>query len=63
MRELFSQDEVVYFSTAHDCEEKARYYLAHLDEAAVIAKAGQKRAHKDYEAQMITSEMLRKLLA
>lgn len=63
MKELFSSEEVVYFSSAQECEEKVRYYLAHLDEAAAIAKAGQKRAHKDYDAQMITSEMLRKLLA
>jgi len=63
MTELFSHDEVVYFSTEQDCEEKIRHYLAHPKEAAAIAKAGQKRAHKDYDAQMITSEMLRNLLA
>lgn len=63
MKEIFTPEEVVYFSSAQDCEEKVRYYLEHSDEAKTIAKAGQARAHKDYNAQVISSEMLRKILA
>ena len=63
MKEIFTPEEVVYFSSAQDCEEKVRYYLEHYEEAKIIAKAGQVRAHKDYDAQVISSEMLRKILA
>ena len=63
MKEIFTPDEVVYFSSAQDCEEKVRYYLEHYEEAKTIAKAGQVRAHRDYDAQVISSEMLRKILA
>lgn len=63
MKEIFTPEEVVYFSSAQDCEEKVRYYLEHYEEAKTIAKAGQVRAHRDYDAQVISSEMLRKILA
>lgn len=63
MKEIFTPEEVVYFSSAQDCEEKVRYYLKHYEEAKTIAKAGQVRAHRDYDAQVISSEMLRKILA
>ncbi len=63
MKELFTSDEVVYFDTPQDCENKIRYYLAHQDEAQKIAKAGQSRAHKDYNAKVITADMISKILA
>lgn len=62
MTELFSQDEVVYFSSVREFEEKIRHYLAHPEKAAKIAKAGQARAHKDYDARVITANMLAKHL-
>ena len=61
MQELFSSSEVVYFDTASDCEEKIRFYLAHPEEAQEIAKAGRRRAHRDYAASVITSDMIDKL--
>ena len=61
MKEIFTSKEVVYFSTAQDCEEKIRHYLAHPDEARKIAEAGQKRSHEDYDAKIITADMLRTL--
>lgn len=63
MEELFTTDEVVYFSSAADFEEKIRHYLAHPDEAKKIAKAGQIRAHKEYDAKVVTGEIIHKLLA
>jgi len=61
MEELFTTNEVVYFSSAADCEEKIRHYLAHPDEAQKIAKAGQMRAHKEYNNEVITADMLAKI--
>ena len=61
LEEIFSSDEVVYFDTVQDCEDKIRYYLAHTEEAIKIAKAGQKRAHSDYDAKVISSMMLKKI--
>ena len=63
MKELFTSDEVVYFDTLQDCEDKIRYYLTHQDKAQEIAKAGQKRAHEDYNSIAITTEMIKKILA
>ena len=61
INELFSADEIVYFDTPDDCEEKIRYYLAHKEEADEIAKAGQKRAHQAYDSEVISSDMLSKV--
>ena len=58
LTELFSQDECIYFSSLHDLDEKIRYYLAHPTEAQKIAKAGQKRSHMDYNAEVVTSNLL-----
>lgn len=63
LEEIFSSDEVVYFDTVHDCEDKIRHYLAYPEEAVEIAKAGQKRAHTDYDARLISSMMLKKIWA
>ena len=61
MDELFSHEEVVYFDTPADCEEKIRHYLAHPEAAEKIARAGQKRARSDYDAKRITGNMLEKI--
>ena len=62
LNELFSAEEVVYFKTAADCETKIRYYLAHPEEAEGIARAGQARAHRYYDAKVITNEMIVRVL-
>lgn len=62
LKEIFTSDEVVYFDTVQDCEDKIRYYLAYPEEAIKIAKAGQSRAHTDYDARVISSMMLKKIL-
>ena len=40
--------EVVTYSSARDCADKAEYYLAHPDEASTIAAAGQARTLRDH---------------
>lgn len=62
MKELFSRKEVVYFDGLADCTEKVRYYLEQPEEALKIAKAGQARAHKDYDARIVTADMIQKIL-
>lgn len=63
MEELFTSDEVVFFDTQADCEEKIRHYLATPEDAAKIARAGQKRAHRDYDTKVITADLINKTLA
>ena len=58
MQTIFSDEEVVYFSDMGDLKEKLLYYAAHPEEAALIAEAGHKRAHKDYESGVVTRQML-----
>ena len=40
--------EVIAYRDAGDCLEKVRYYLAHEDERAEIARAGQERTLRDH---------------
>lgn len=63
IEEVFSPDEVVYFDTRADCEEKIRHFLAHPAEAEKIAKAAQSRAHKDYDNKSVAADMLEKIYA
>jgi spore maturation protein CgeB len=58
MQAIFSDEEVVYFSDMGDLKEKLLYYAAHPEEAALIAEAGHKRAHKDYESSVVTKQIL-----
>jgi hypothetical protein len=62
MDQLFSRDEVVYFDSLQDFEEKIRYYLAHPDEARTIAQAGYKRAQKDYDCKVVTADLVEKVM-
>ena len=62
MDQLFSRDEVVYFDSLQDFEEKIRYYLAHPDEAKTIAQAGYKRAQKDYDCKVVTADLVEKVM-
>jgi spore maturation protein CgeB len=63
MDQLFSRDEVVYFDSLQDFEEKIRYYLVHPDEAKTIARAGYARAHKDYDCKVITASMVKQIFS
>lgn len=63
MTELFSAEEVIYFNTPAECEEKIRYYLSHPEEAKKIAIAGQRRAHADYDTKVVTANIIEKIWA
>jgi radical SAM superfamily enzyme YgiQ (UPF0313 family)/ubiquinone/menaquinone biosynthesis C-methylase UbiE len=55
LHELFEiGKEVVVYHSPEECIELVRYYLAHTDEAEIIAKAGQARTLRDhtYEKRM-----------
>lgn len=56
LHELFEiGKEIVAYSSKEEAEELVRYYLAHPDEAAKIAMAGQKRTLREhtYKARMV----------
>ena len=63
IEEIFSPEEVVYFDTPADCEEKIRHFLAHPAEAKKIAEAAQRRAHTDYDNKRVAADMLEKIFA
>ena len=60
---LFSQDEVVYFDSLQDFDEKMRHYLAHPDEAKTIAQEGHKRAQKDYDCKVVTATIVKQIFS
>ncbi len=53
LRELFSDEEMVYFRDLDDLLDKLRYYKANAAEAREIARRGRERAHRSYNAQRI----------
>lgn len=55
---LFSAQEVVYFDNVEDLASKVHYYVAHPEEARLIAQAGWQRTHSSYNAQRVTKFML-----
>ena len=63
IEEIFSTEEVVYFDTPADCEEKIRHFLNHPEEARKIAEAAQMRAHKEYDNKIISADMMEKIFA
>lgn len=63
MRDLFSEEEMVYFSDFEDLKKKIMHYQAHPDEGRRIAKAGHARAHRDYECQVVTAQMMDKIFS
>ena len=58
MRNLFSAEEMVYFSDLEDLKKKIMHYQAHPDEGRLIAEAGHARAHRDYECKAVTAQMI-----
>ena len=53
MRDLYREDEVVYFSDVDDLIAKARHYQQHDDERRRIAAAGHRRAHSAFNSMRI----------
>ena len=54
---------MVYFSDFEDLKKKIMHYQAHPDEGRRIAKAGHARAHRDYECQVVTAQMMDKIFS
>ena len=50
--------EIVTYQDAGDCRRLIEYYLAHPDERAAIAAAGQRRAHQDHTVSLRLAELL-----
>ena len=59
MRDIFSEKEMVYFSDFDDLEEKILHYKSHRNEANEIARAGQARALGNYDATIVTRNMMK----
>lgn len=55
---IFSNEEAVFFNGIEDAIEKAQYYLNHDSERIQIAKRGFKRASKEYNSEVIWSNLL-----
>ena len=53
LRQLFSEEEMVYFDDLDDLMDKLAYYKAHDDEAREIARRGRERAHRSYNARRV----------
>jgi len=57
--EIFSEDEMVYFSNLTELQSLARHYIANDDQRRQIAKAGWRRAHRDYDSAVIGQRMVK----
>lgn len=55
---LFSDDELVYYSTLDDLLDKILYYHSHEKNCRAIAEKGWNRAHRCYSAERVTRYML-----
>jgi len=53
--------EIITYQTPEECSEKINYYLKHQDEAAIIAKAGRKRAVRDHTWEKRFEKMFKTL--
>ncbi len=58
LQNIFSKDEVIYFSTLQDMIDKLNYFLTHDDDRLKVAEAGWRRAHKDYNESLLASKMM-----
>lgn len=63
MKSLFSEKEMVYFSDFDDLNEKISYYSNNIEEAQELARAGHMRARNDYEAAVITKNIIKVIFA
>ena len=55
---LFTEEEVVYFDSFKELNEKINYYNLNDSERIKIAKNGWKRAHKEYNSTKITADIV-----
>ena len=53
LRELFSEQEMVYFLELDELIDKLSYYRQHDDEARAIARRGREKAHASFNSQRI----------
>lgn len=53
MRELYTDNEVVYFSGQHELMEKVKYYKAHDDERIQIARNGRLKSHDKFNSTAV----------
>ncbi|MDB2381461.1 glycosyltransferase [Alphaproteobacteria bacterium] len=58
MREIFSEDEVVYFHNLEQLIENIRDSLNDKDRALEIARNGHRKAHEKYNSKIITNQIL-----
>lgn len=57
-RQLYQDDEVVYFKDAHDLIEKYEYFSTHLGQAKQVAINGHKKSHTSFNSARVTKFML-----
>ena len=62
IEQVFSENEVVYFDSLFDLEEKVTYYLAHEEKRVEVAALGWAAAHERYESKVVTFSMVEKLM-
>jgi hypothetical protein len=61
-QELFSEQEMVFFTSPADLAEKIRYYARDNTARQTVAKAGWEKAHRYFNADLIARYMLELLL-
>jgi hypothetical protein len=59
MRELFSEDEVVYFDSLEKLIKNIRALLNDKDRALEIARNGHRKAHEQYNSKVIADQILK----
>lgn len=60
--DLYSSDEVVFFSGKDDLKQKIRYYADHHSERQRIAKNGWLKAHQKFSTDLVTRYMVERLM-
>jgi spore maturation protein CgeB len=58
LEQIFSDTEIVYFSTQEDLKNKVEFYLKNSSERIKIAKEGWKKAHSCYNEKIITKNII-----
>lgn len=53
MCDLYTEDEVVYFSGKHELIEKVKYYMTHDDERIRIARNGRLKSHNKFNSSAV----------
>jgi len=55
---IFTAEEVVYFDSLDDLENKIDYYLSNDNARIAITKSGYDRAHNSYDSKIVTKFMI-----